>query len=100
MKGKIDVVVPRSKFKEWEEPVIPSVNASIPTPKLAGIVERVFERSSTSLETIKDRALTEKLTQVLNDEENLETKSFSRKNLEDTFNNYTPVMLGFANEEL
>ena len=100
MKGRIDVVLPLSKLKEWEEPVIPSVNASIPTPKLSGTVERVFEPSSTSLEVIKDKDLTQKLNKLLNDEENLETKSLSRKDLEDTFNIYTPVMFELSKDDL
>lgn len=100
MKAKVEVVVPRPKTMEWEEPVIPKMEGAVERDTAPALVNRVFEKASTDLETIKDKSLTQKLNQVLASDENLEHKSLSRKELEATFKNYSPVIFGALKEEI
>lgn len=96
MKGKIEVVMRYPKCKEWERPVIPSASRASATAS----VSRVLSKSVTSLEAVKEKDLLQTMSTVLETEENLETKSLSRKELEDTFSNYSPVMFDIINHDL
>lgn len=100
MKGKIEVVIPRPKTKEWEEPIIPQISNFVKEENRPGTVDRVPESSATSLETVRNRGLTQKLSKVLSEEESLNHSSLTRKELEKTFNNYKPVLLDIVKDEL
>lgn len=99
MKANVEVIIPRPKVKEWEEPVAPQVN-NVFSPKVTqGSVTKVPDVAATSLERVKERSLTEKLNAVLAKDEHLGAKSLSREDLEATFNNYSPVILNILKEE-
>lgn len=99
MKGKVVVIVPRPKVKEWESPVAPQLNNQNNPIIAPSIIKKVKETSSTSIEAVKERSLTQKLNQVLASDEHLGAKSLSRSELEATFNNYTPLLVDSIKEE-
>lgn len=100
MKASIEVKIPKPKTMEWEDPVIPHINKFVSKNEAPATVDKVNERSSTSIEEVKERSLTQKLHQVLANEEHLTQKSLSRKELEATFNNYSPIVINMLKDEL
>lgn len=94
MKGSVDVVQPRPTLKEWESTVAPVANESPNNSKnVPGSVDSIANKSSTSIEAIKDRILNEQLKVALQKEE----ESFE---LDDEIkHNLTPVITNIKNKE-
>lgn len=100
MKGSITVTIPMPKYKEWERPVIPATNKTVTNSVASATVSRILSKSATSLDVIKEKALLQTMSTVLMSEENLEMKSLSRKDLEATFSNYSPVLFDIISQDL
>jgi hypothetical protein len=85
---------------EWEDPVIPSINKFSTNTEAPATVNRVTQKSSTSIEEVKDRSLVQKLHQVLASDERLTQNSLSRRELESTFKNYSPIVINMLKDQL